>query len=232
MARPTAAELSFALSFLKYTGVKDPRANAYLLLAIVAWLRQESGGLSHVIGNNPFNIRQSPYAIGYRKGRVGSFAIFASLDAGARASVALLKSDGAHGWRGYGLILRAALRAAGSEKDKQRQAIDFLNALALSKWDASHYGTKAGMSGDELTAANHLIRVWASLLGSKFVIPADPVKPGVPPKKPHPAKPKPIQQDDKVYITPIPVYIQPYAAFSFYEERHWVPDGPPGDTPK
>lgn len=227
-AKTTKAEVNFALSFLKYAGVSAPHANAYLLIAVIAWLRQESGGLHRVIGNNPFNIRSSPFAVGYRKTKNGNghFAIFKDLDAGARATVALLKSDGAHGWRGYGLILKAATRAVGkSDKDKQQQGLDFLNAIAMSKWDAAQYGTKKATNATEFTAMNHLVRVWSSLLGSPISIPQPQ------PKTPKPPPPKPIQPDDKLWSTPVHEYIEPYAAFQSYEERKWTPTGPPGDPP-
>jgi len=242
MAKPkpktSAAEVAFALSFLKYAGVKNAQSNVYLVLAVIAWMRQESGGLSRVIGNNPFNIRSSPFAIGYRRSiRIrdgkkinnGKFAIFKNLDTGARAAVALLKSDGRDGYRGYGLILRAATRAVGaSETDKQQQAKDFLNAIALSKWDSAHYGTKPGMTADQFTASNHLISVWAALTGSPVIFPA----PKVAPVAPAPAKaaPKAKQLDDKQYLHPIPDYLKPYEAFTFYESRRWVPTGPPGEA--
>ena len=245
----SAKETAFAESFLKYAGVKDPRANVYLILAVIAWMRQESGGLSRVIGNNPFNIRSSPFAIGYRQTRNGNgrFAIFKNLDAGARAAVALLKSDGKDGWRGYGLILRAAVRSAGNkEADKQGQAIDFLNAIALSKWDAAHYGTqhkvtsytivngkkrpgstkKVWYTGNAFTQHNHLVQVWAALTGATINFPAPKVKQEPPPQPP---KPKPVQLEGRLYAFPIPEYIQPYEAFGWYEARRWVPAGPPGD---
>lgn len=41
---------------------------------------------------------------------------------------------------------------------------------------------------------------------------------------PKPAKAKPRQPDDKVYLTPVPVYIKPYASFDFYEERKRKPE--------
>lgn len=200
-AKISAAEVAFALSLLRYMGVKAPKTKPYLIVAVVTWLR-EKGGLSSIT----------------RK--------FRSRDTAARMTVALLRADGTNGPRGFGLILRAARRAAGSSaKAQQRQAADFLNAIALSAWDETHFGT----TGDAKTfdeSQSHLILRWQSLLGITFVIPGDQPKP-VPQPKPRP-KPK-VQR----YFANTPYrieYIQPYAAFNFYEERHKPLPDEPGHT--
>lgn len=216
--KTNAREVSFALSFLKYAGVKFPERNAYLLLAVIAWLRQESGGIGRVIGNNPFNIRSSPYASGYRISRNGNgrFAIFKTLDAGARATVALLKSDGANGWRGYGRIMRSILHGGGSETADRDQAIQFLTAIALSRWDAAHYGSMVGQDvGTYDGTKNHLIQVWMKLLGAPVIIPPPPVKP---PKPVDPPQPRILD-----WHTPQYERIEPYAAYRFIKDREEPP---------
>ena len=61
----SVAETKFAIAFLKKLG--GNYQSSLLIAGVIAWLRQESGGLNRVIGNNPFNIRNSNLAIGYRK---------------------------------------------------------------------------------------------------------------------------------------------------------------------
>lgn len=213
-AKTSKAEVSFALSFLKYAGVRNPQGNAYLLLAVIAWLRQESGGLGRVIGNNPFNIRSSPFASGYRTSRGnGKFAIFKSLDAGARATIALLKSDGANGWRGYGRIMRTLRMGTGGSAEQQRdQAIQFLTAVALSRWDAAHYGSMVGQDiGTYDGRKNHLIQVWSRLLGAPVILPA--------PKAAKPKVVEPPQPRITFYRQPQFARLEPYAAFRLLKER-------------
>lgn len=239
MAQPktTPAEVAFALSLLKFLGVRDPQANAYLVLAVVAWMREASGGKPYV-GNNPLNVPPGTHDAAWRIGQrvtksrydarygetINTYAsIYRTMEQGARAAAAFLKN----GESGFALVVKAATRSAGSAAAAQQQvAIDFLNAIALSRWDAAHYGVKAGMSSDELTATNRLVALWSGLLGQPVVFPGQATA-----NKPPPVpKPKPRQQPAKVYITPEPEYIQPYAAFSFYEERQWKPEKPPGEA--
>lgn len=207
MAKPkvTEKEVRFARSFLKYG--KFNETNTYLLLAVIAWMRSESG--QTYLGNNPFNIRKSRFAIGYRKTQNGngSFAIFKNLDVAAKATVAFLSENAKFG--NYGPILASGRRGADNDKEAQSQAIDFLTAIAMSKWSSTHYG-----AADGNVTNNKLIKVWAGLTGT--TIPSswfkDTVK--VVKKRIIPRQPRSLQ-----HVLPDPGYLQPYAAASFYEAR-------------
>jgi hypothetical protein len=131
--RATAAEIAGARAFLRVVGA-DTR-NPALVRAVVAWFRCESGSVSRVVGNNPFNIRPgvaSKYANGTRRGRVGVFLTFRTLPRGFMAAGVVLKALAPS--YGYGTVLRR-LREGNAE--------GFLFALARSSWDAGHYGLPA-----------------------------------------------------------------------------------------
>lgn len=196
----SAAEVAAAQAFLRKLGA--PWQNNYLVVAVVAWMRQESGGLKSVLGNNPFNLRPgkdiAAYQSGVRKSRNGNgyFAVFATLEDGLIATAARLLKAG-NDWRGYGLVVRAA---------RNGQAVDFLTAIALSAWDAAHYG---------LPEDNHLLRVYASFTGLQL-----------PPPKPPKAKnrtsaPK-VRAKPRTELKP-PVartYLDGFETRSFYDARH------------
>lgn len=207
----TKNEYRFALAFVK--ALHGDTSNPYLLTAVIAWLRQESGSLSRVIGNNPFNIRRSPFAYGYRKSsrpHGGHFALFRTLEIGAKATVYLLTSAG-HDWRHYDRIVRAARGSNnGTPKDQQRQALDFLAAIAMSAWDAGHYGAK---DGDP--RKNHLVMVWTSITG----LPPLPAEPNKPRHAQPRHQPKPPPRDLKAPMQMV-TFIDPYEARGFYNARH------------
>lgn len=116
-----------------------------------------------------------------------------------------------------------------STYEQQQQAIRFLTVLGLSAWDKDHFGIfdKPPLPDGSLdTSGNRLFQLWDKLLDMKHNIPQPP-QPAEKPTKP--PKPKPRQPDDKVYLTPVPVYIQPYAAFDFYEKRKRVAPTLPGE---
>lgn len=205
----TVAETSAARAFLTYLSA-DPN-NRGMVQAVVAWFRQESGSLSRVIGNNPFNIRSSPLASSYRQTRSnGRFAIFPSLDVGFRAAARLLLSMGER--YGYGAVVRAA--RAGNPRD-------FLMALALSSWDAGHYG---------MPKVNHLIDVYNGITGLQIAgppkVPPKP-KPTVPPivtPKPTPLPVMPTALKPPTFATE---FIDGFAVHRFYAARHRQVDGLP-----
>jgi len=224
-----AAEVGFAQAFLKQLG--GDYNNVYLITAVVAWMRQESGGLSKVIGNNPFNLRPGKdderFRSGTRKTRNGNgfFSVYSSLAKGAQAAANRLLSAGAD-YRGYAAIV-AATRGNYSkvQADQALQARDFLKAIALSKWNASHYGairvtpTRTGDPTHKTWTAydenkNHLILLWRSFTGLSFP----------PVKNPAPEQPRNRPQPQKSLIMSLPRgnYIKPYAARTFFEQRHPV----------
>ena len=95
----TLAEQNAATVFLKALGV-TPTAN--LMAAVVAWMNLESGGLSKIVGNNPFNLRPgvaSKYSSGLRQigtdprtGEPQYVLKFDSLGKGLQAAAYYLKS--------------------------------------------------------------------------------------------------------------------------------------------
>lgn len=207
------AESQAAVAFLKYLNKNYSKQinynDTFLILAVGAWMQQESGGLKRVIGNNPFNIRSSPFAVGYRvTAHNGKFAIFATLGKGLEAAAYLLMHGG-HGSGtkdldayGYRLALNALKRGG------NQAANDFLAALARSSWDAAHYGTT-----DWLTAydpkTNHLLRVYLGYTGAQVKDP-----------HPKPAKPIPKLPSDFNYQVLVRNYTDPWAARDMYRRRH------------
>lgn len=116
---------------------------------------------------------------------------------------------------------------AASNYEQQQQAVRFMTVLGLSAWDKDHFGIfdKPPLPDGSIdTSGNRLFAIWNKLLALKHNIP-QPQQPGQ--EAAQPPKPKPTirrrQADDKVYLTPVPVYIQPYAAFDFYEDRRKTP---------
>jgi hypothetical protein len=205
----SAAEVRAAQAFLRYVGA--PSTDNHLILAVVAWFRQESGSLAKVIGNNPFNIRPgvaSKLSNGVRKSSGnGYFLTFSTLDQGFEAAALVLKSLAPS--YGYGLVLSALRRG---------DPIDFLVALAMSSWDAGHYGVTARDNPADVRA-NHLLRVYAGFTG--LILPT-----------PKPTQPKPVPGARA--LPPLPTVLQPpppakrdyldgFAARSFYADRHRRP---------
>lgn len=171
-----------------------------LIMAVAAWFVQESGGMSRVIGNNPFNIRSSPLQSGTRKSRNGngSFAVFATMAKGWEAAAYLLMHGGygnkkvpIYGYHvidgkkkpyikgykrvdadayGYRLVLDAL------KKGGNQGANDFLAALAMSKWDAAHYGSHNWTEAYQ-AKHNHLIRNYLTYGGVMLDAPEKPRKP-------------------------------------------------------
>jgi len=148
LAKPVVAEIQGAQMFLRTLGADyhDP----HMVQAVIAWFRQESGGVKRVLYNNPFNIRPgiaSSYSYGTWQGRVGLFLKFSSLSKGFGAAAIVLKKLAPS--YGYGTVITAA---------KSGNPIRFLAALARSSWDGSHYGTTT--SKNALTTRNHLVSLY------------------------------------------------------------------------
>lgn len=230
-SRTKAVEVRFAYSFLR--AIHANLNNTYLLLAIIAWVRSESG--SNYIGNNPLNLRpgldDARWRTGVRVARNGNgrFSVYGSLEAAAAASANRLLRAG-NDYRGYGSMVRAAQRAASGTKAMQGQAIDFLWALALSKWDAGHYGLDAKERKEPSAIyTTTLYRVWAGLTGSPVTIPGDVInpkkKPPVPKKPPPKATPVAVLQPPQEKRD----YISAASTKAFYEARHGERKGYVGD---
>jgi hypothetical protein len=198
MAVASVAEVKGAQAFLRYLGANWH--DNQLIIAVVSWFRQESGSIKNVIGNNPFNIRPgvaTKLASGVRKSKNGNgyFLIFPDLETGFRAAALVLKSLAPA--YGYGLVIAAV---------KRGDAVDFLNALAMSSWDAAHYGYDG-----KNNSTNHLLQVYASFTGLQLP----------PPPKPKPKKKRPIfvRRDLNPPIS-TNNYIDGFASSSFYRARH------------
>lgn len=203
----TAKEVQAAQAFLRYVGADYH--NNLLILAVVSWFYQESGGLSRVIGNNPFNIRPgvaSKLASGVRKSKNGNgyFLVFSDLDTGFKAAALVLKSLAPA--YGYGLVLAALRRGS---------AVDFLVALAMSSWDAGHYGV-TGTDNPADPRQNHLLAVYASFTGLQL-----PTESNSNPDQPAP-KPRPQPKLPRALQPPPPIrqYISGFDARRFYDARH------------
>lgn len=231
MAQPKVKEFEvrFARAFLKYT--KANEHNTYLLLAVIAWLRSESG--TKYIGNNPLNLRPgndiARYMSGTRKGPVGYFATFKNLDDAARATARRLEVVGS--WAGYKPILAAARRGTGQDGGVT-QAVDFLMAIAMSKWSADHYGWSPAKEGYWKTrllpngqtetiwvppqpeGKNKLLSVWSGLTGQSL-----PKEWFTDPIKEEKKVIKPQQPRALDHVLPPPNYLQPYGASRFYSAR-------------
>lgn len=207
-------------NFSKRINPKD----TFLIIAISAWFHQESGGLSRVIGNNPFNIRQSPLAVGYRqtKNGNGKFAVFATMADGFRAAAYLLIVGG-HGSGskdadayGYRLALKAMMKGG------NQGAWEFLAALAMSKWDAAHYGAANWQEAFD-AKHNHLLRNYLTYGGVQLANP-----------HPKPKKKKPVPQlprDFNFKVSPNN-FIDPWRAQDMYDRRHAKPSSVAATTLK
>lgn len=195
-------------NFSKRVNINDP----YIVAAVSAWFHQESGGLSHVLGNNPFNIRDSPLQSGSRSTRGnGHFAIFATMAIGFAAAARVLMYAG-HGSGGkdqdaygYRLALKALLHGG------NQGAVDFLAALAMSSWDAGRYGTHSWAEAYD-AKHNHLLRNYVGITGIQLKDPH--------PKPVKPPKPPPVLPRDFNYQVSVKNYLDPWARGKSYQYRH------------
>jgi hypothetical protein len=218
---PKSFEIRFAYQLLRYLGGNVN--NAYLILAIIAWVRAESG--TRYIGNNPLNIRNSKYAIRYRKaGGNGHFAVFASLSSAAKATASFLKANAKFGK--YSPFLNRIREQSNLKGDKlevwnQEQARDALFNIALSKWSSTHYGygkklRKIGKAPtlDDHLRLNRIIPIYNKMLGTTWTIPASVTEPWNPKPLPYPQMPRQI-----VNAVPQRIYIDPYGASGWFNSR-------------
>jgi len=211
------AEAKAVMAFLGYLQKHYSKSinpkDQFLIIAVTAWFHQESGGLKNVIGNNPFNIRDSPLQSGTRQSKNGNghFAVFSSMARGFEAAAYLL----IHGGHGSGTKdadsygYRLALNAM--KKGGNQGAWEFLAALAMSSWDAGHYGSQNWTEAfSEKT--NHLLRVYLSFGGIQL---RDP--------HPKPKKPPPKLPQDFKYKQAPNAFLDPWRARDLYSKRHDKP---------
>ena len=147
LVKPNAQEIAGAQTFLRALGA-DYKSR-YMVKAVIAWFRQESGSIARVYYNNPFNIRRgaaSPYSIGER---TGGFLNFATMSKGFGAAAIVLQRVGPA--YGYGTVITAA---------KSGNPGRFLAAVALSGWDQTHYGVDMAHREEAFTTKNHLRAVY------------------------------------------------------------------------
>jgi len=193
-----------------YSKLIDPK-DTFLIAAVSAWFRQESGGLSRVIGNNPFNIRNSPLQSSQRKtSSNGVFSVFATMEKGFAAAAYLLM----HG--GWGVkakdsdLFKYRLAINALKQGGNQGAVDFLAALAMSSWSATHYGASTWLAAYD-AKKNHLLRVYLSIGGVQAA------NPNVP--KPKPRKPIPELPRDFNYQVVVRDYLDPWAVSALYKRR-------------
>lgn len=123
-----------------------------MIAAMKAWMRAE--GISSTKRNNPWNLHQGAACGGDNDrgkfcprhdlpGQIGvvnvapgdkNVAVFDTLDHGVQASANNLIRLSGSGY-GYDRVIKYA---------RKGDAVNFLNALALSSWSAGRYGTKGG----------------------------------------------------------------------------------------
>jgi len=200
-AETTAIEAFLGYLHGHYSTAINSR-DTYLIAAVGAWFRQESGSLSRVIGNNPFNIRSSPLQSGTRTTlHNGHFAVFSSLSKGFEAAAYLL----IHGSASYGYQL--ALNAM--KKGGNQAAVDFLAAIAMSSWDAAHYGAANWAEAFD-PKQNHILGLYLTIGGIQLQDPHPRVKPRKrPPVLPRPHFALPEQH----------AYVDPWVSAQFYRSR-------------
>ena len=211
----TIAEQKYATVFLQYLHDHYSKAinakDALLVEAVVAWFHQESGSLSKIIGNNPFNLRTSPLQVGVRKSIRGNgqFSTFATLSRGFEAAARLLVvGGGPTDAYGYRLALNALKQGGNSG------AWNFLVALAMSKWDAGRYGTHNWQQAAD-PKYNHLLRNYLNMGGLAVVV----TKTVVRSTPPTPPVPDPPPSDLPAPFHPLD-YLDPWRAKGFYQARH------------
>lgn len=214
-------EVQAAQAFLRALGA--PWQNSDLIYAVVAWLRVSERDHPGYIGNNPFNLlansgvpaylvagvkRVTTYYLdpdtGRRRVRTDNVILFRNLkDSLVALANVILKRATTSG--GYRLILQAA---------RHGTPFDVLNAIALSAWDASHYGY---LQAD--TRTNRLYQYYITFTGMQMMKPAQP-------KQRHEI----IPPQPTVVYPPVLSYpfLDPFQARAFYLARHTEPESIPG----
>ena len=149
MSKITTDEILGAKAFLHVFGINNP--STYLIRAVVAWYRQESGTMPKIIGNNPFNIKVGAASKLSTGNRPGGFLTFPDLKTGFAAPAVVIK--GLSPRYGYADVVTALYN---------RSALEFLSALAKSGWSETHYGWTPGTNARSATH-NHLVKLYAEL---------------------------------------------------------------------
>ena len=183
-AKIKLAETNFAIAFLK--ALKANWHNAYLLAAVVAWLREASNSQSgSFAGNNPFGLTHNG----------GKLIYYASLGEAASAFARTLMASKTAGIAG---VIMAAQRQATTDPAMQKQATDFLTGVAMSDYDRMHYNAPDGALW-----TNHLIALWSKVLvGYSVTFPGTPGKPAVPQTRPKPPPVRPCSRVPPTSRTP------------------------------
>lgn len=184
--------------------------DALLIAAISAVVRVESGSFAGIKYNNPFNLKSDPTSEikivdGKRRvvTRPGKLLRFETLAAGFRAMAKLLiRSPKAS-------LLRVALNAL--KRGGNGGAVDFLAALAMSSFDAAHYGATDWLQAYD--PQENL--VYAAYLQTGSVQLKDPYTRVEKPPPPPPPLPR-----DFNYKVVVREYLDPYAAGRRYASRN------------
>jgi hypothetical protein len=182
----TLAEVKRAKRFLSL--IHAPTTDSLLLIAVVAWMRIEGRG----------------FDVDAAAKRLLKAAIYEPMHAspfGKKYDYTYINAQRRALAEQYALVITAA---------RQAQPADFLYALAISAWDANHFG---GFPN------NALIKMYQSFTG--LTLPASKTKVPKPP-------PLPTQIAPKLHLPPPTSYIVGYETQGFYLARN----GPIPDLPR
>lgn len=201
------------LRYLHYNYSRKINTNdALLIAAISALLHVESGSFKGIRFNNPFNLKSkdtSRVVVDEETGKKrtvrvpGKLLRFATLAKGFEAMAKVLMNAP------KGSELNLALNAL--KRGGNQAAVDFLAAIAMSTFQADHYGATDWMQAYDQNH-NALIREYLTIGGVQLK------NPYVRPKKPPP--PPPSLPRDFNYKAVVREYLDPWAAGSLYASRH------------
>ena len=226
MARRKAnrAETIWAQAFVKAMGssqYKDP----YLLQVIVTWIRLE-GGLGKMRGNNPLNIRLSPFASGYVWDSTHKFKVakFSSMAQAVKAYAWYFKSGTtsfstdpnpgvSNPKEAWAVFMRSVRRKVGTTAQAQQRAKELLVAIGTIGWNGKTYFNHYGFSQN---SGGRLFEVYNSIGGVTFP-PIYTKTPGVRKTREIPPPPRPL-------LPPAPqrIYMDPYAPKGFLNARSHI----------
>lgn len=227
---PKSWEATFAFWLIRALGGNT--TNPYLLMAIIAWARKESGG-STWRGNNPLNVKRNGKRLTFSSPQAAATATAAILlrRRDFRAFVRRIREGTPANVKRRTINGKRETAAEATSRWMSEQAIDALMAIAYSKWDATGYGTYRlrHLTPTEQYYSNSLIPIWSNLTTHRLTIPAEPV---ARPPEPKPPKPPPVPKQPRTlaHIVPERLYLEPYVVATWYESRYdptpLAPDAP------
>lgn len=189
---------------------KIDASDPFLISAIYAWVKVESGGFGGIRFNNPFNLHGPDITTirivdGKKRPvtRPGPLLRFASLSKGFEAlAKVLISAPKAYGYQTALNILKRGGNDA---------AYEFLAAIAMSQFDAGRYGATDWMTAYDKDK-NLLLKAYLNVKGVQL---RNPVV-----AKPKPAPKLPELPRDFNYKVVVRNYLDPWAAGRLYDGRH------------